>query len=150
MIFFGGALLNAITGGGVKAPETGGRLGFNPQYNLEQHNKRAVEGMKTLPRKVGQAQVVAMEKVAARRQQEAKLLAQYSAAVQKKHEAELAEYKTRAEYQTKMMSLQAGFAATDAQYVKASNESRFAQQVLEAQVSGYQQACDKAKSLIDF
>lgn len=148
MIFFMGGVLKALTGGGVRAKETGGAVGFAPEYNLQQYNKKAVAGMKQLPRKVGQRQVVAMEKSAERRQREAELLAQYSTAVKKKDKADVKEYATRADYQEHKMAMAAQFAAIDAKYLRSANESRFTQQVVEAQLSGYQQACEGAKRLI--
>lgn len=149
MIFFVNALAKVLTGGSLKAKETGGQVGFKPEYNLKQQNKKAVEAIKELPRKVSQKKVVAMEKAASRRTQEAVLLQKYAQAVMKKDKADVKEYGTRAQFQEHKMDMAAQFAAIDAKYIRAANESRFTHQVIEAQLSGYQQACDGATRLIE-
>lgn len=134
----------------VKAPDTGGKLGFQAESRVPQVDKRAIERVKRLPGAVSQGQVTKMIHDAEKEKRKAALLKEYAAAWKQYTTAKAAQYKTRVDAATHMHHIAADLATIDAGYARLVNDVNFGREKEEAALSGYQEACRGAQAFAPF
>lgn len=149
-IGFMGGLAKAFNSYPVNASRTGGSLGSDAETHLEQHEKRAINAHKKLPREVGQNAVIKMQHDSAKEKRKAELLAQYSKYVQAFAQAKAKQYKIRAEHQQRFMDIARELAEIDSTFNKAVNEFQFGKSKIQAELSGYQAACSAGSAFRPF
>lgn len=147
-----GALANAFSPSrfSVKAPDTGGKLGFVAESRVPQFDKNAITRMRRLPGAVSQGQVTKMIHDAEKEKRKAVLLKEYEAAWAIYTKAKADQYKTRVNAATHMHKLAAELATIDAGYARLVNDTNFGREKQAAALSGYQEACEGARAFSPF
>lgn len=147
-----GALSRKFSGASyaVKAPDTGGKLGFQAESRVPQFDKKAIERVKRLPGAVTQGQVTKMINDADKEKRKAQLLKEYAAAWKTYTTAKAAQYKTRVDAATHMHKVAAELATIDVGYARLVNDVNFGREKEVASLSGYQSACEGARAFSPF